>query len=47
MRELRKEEMIKIDGGGNGITITAVVIGVITFVIGILHGYANPKSCNQ
>ena len=46
MRELRKEEMIKIEGGGNGMFITAAVIGIITFVIGILHGYVNPKSCN-
>lgn len=46
MRELKKEEMISVEGGSNGIMITSLVAAVITFIVGVLHGYANPKTCN-
>jgi len=47
MKELKKEEMIRVEGGANGIIITSVVTALITFVIGVFHGYANPKICNE
>ncbi len=49
MQKITKEEMKKVDGGG-GISATTVVIlitGLISFVTGIFHGYANPKKCNN
>ena len=47
MRELKKEEMLKVEGGAVSYTIiTAIASGIITFIVGILHGYANPKKCN-
>ena len=47
MRELRKQEMLKIDGGADPILITAIVTGLITFITGILSGYSNPTKCNN
>lgn len=47
MRELKKEEMFNIDGGGNSLIIGSVIGIILTFVVGVLHGYANPKSCNE
>lgn len=47
MEELKKEEMIKVSGGSNGILITSLVTAIITFIVGVFHGYANPKSCNN
>lgn len=43
MRELRKEEMLKIDGGADPILITAIVTGLITFITGILSGQIKLK----
>lgn len=47
MRELREEEMFLIEGGANTIVVTSVIAAVITFFVGIFHGYANPKGCNN
>ena len=47
MREIMKDEMMEINGGYNGVLITALVSGIVTFITGILHGYANPKKCNN
>lgn len=47
MKEIKKEEMLRVDGGANGIFITSIVTAIITFVVGIFHGYANPKLCNK
>ena len=46
MKEIKKEEMIKITGGADPVLVTSIVGVVVTFVIGILHGYSNPKKCN-
>ncbi len=50
MKELEKEEMLKVEGGANGLLIagivSAAVAAVVTFVTGLLHGYSNPKECN-
>ena len=47
MREIKKEEMIKVEGGTNGIFIGSVIGIVVTFIVGVLHGYSNPKTCND
>lgn len=47
MRELKKEELTMIDGGADPVLVGTIVGIIITFVVGILHGYANPKSCNN
>lgn len=46
MREIKKDEMLKIKGGADPVFITSIVGVVVTLVIGILHGYSNPKKCN-
>ena len=47
MKELKKEEMLKVEGGANGIFIASIVTTVITFVIGVFYVYSNPKTCNK
>lgn len=47
MRELKKEEMVKVEGGTDPILTTSIIGLIVTFVVGVLHGYANPKSCNN
>lgn len=48
MREIKKEEMVRIEGGGaDPILVTSIVAAIITFLVGTFHGYANPKSCND
>ena len=46
MKKLEKDEMLLVDGGANPILIGSIVGIIITFVVGLLHGYSNPKSCN-
>lgn len=47
MVELKKEEMILVDGGANPVLITSIVTAVVTFLVGAFYGYSNPKSCNK
>ena len=47
MREIKIEEMKKVEGGMSEIAIAGIVTGVITFVIGVLSGYSNPVKCNN
>lgn len=47
MREINKGEMKMVDGGANGIFIGSIIGVIITFVVGVLHGYSNPKTCND
>lgn len=47
MKELKKEEMLNVDGGASALLVTTIVGAVITFVVSILHGYSNPKKCNN
>ncbi len=48
MRELNNEEMMKISGGSaSKFLIFAGLLGAtLTFFIGVLDGYVNPKKCN-
>ncbi len=47
MRELRNEEMKNIDGGADPVVVTSVIGVVVTFLIGVFHGYFNPESCRN
>ena len=47
MRELKKEEMRKVEGGADPITISSIVGIVFTFLVGVFHGYTNPESCRN
>lgn len=46
MKELNKNELMKIDGGSSTVLIVSVIAGFINFVTGILSGYSNPQKCN-
>lgn len=49
MKEINKEEMMKVEGGGAStvvITVSAVAI-LVSFITGALAGYANPNKCNN
>lgn len=46
MTEIKKEEMLKVNGGANAILITTIIGTVITFIVGTLKGYSNPEKCN-
>ena len=46
MKELTKKEMQKIEGGVSPTVIVTAVTAIITFIIGALEGYSNPKKCN-
>lgn len=47
MREIKKEEMKMVDGGTNGIFVGSVIGLIVTFIVGVLYGYSNPKTCNN
>ena len=46
MREINNMEMKEIEGGANLILIGSIIGVVVTFVVGLLHGFSNPKICN-
>lgn len=48
METLNNEEMMVINGGGLGLGAILGIVGVLAvFVIGVIDGYVNPKSCNK
>lgn len=47
MREINKEEMKMVDGGASGIFVGSVIGVIVTFIVGVLHGYSNPKTCKN
>lgn len=47
MRELSNDEKFKVEGGASAVLVGTVIGVIVTFVVGVLHGYANPKSCNN
>ncbi len=47
MKELRREEMKKIEGGASPVVVSGIIGAVITFLIGVFHGYSNPESCRN
>lgn len=47
MRRLKNEEMINIEGGADPVLVGTAIGAIVTFIIGILSGYSNPKKCNN
>ncbi len=47
MKELKKEEMKKVEAGASAVVVTSIIGIVITFLIGAFHGYSNPESCRN
>ena len=46
MKNLTKEELNQVVGGGNGVAIGLLIAAGVTFVIGIIDGYVRPLKCN-
>ncbi len=46
MKQLQKNELIKIKGGAFGLKAGALLIGGIVFIIGVIDGYMRPLRCN-
>lgn len=47
MKEITKEEMCDIVGGGNPVLVISIIGAVVTFIIGVFSGYSNPNACNN
>lgn len=49
MKEIDDAEMLEIDGGSATTVVIAsmIVSAVVSFVVGVLHGYVNPIECNK
>lgn len=47
MKELKNEEMKKVEGGASAVAVSSIIGVVITFLIGVFHGYSNPESCRN
>ncbi len=46
MCELNNQELLRIEGGSLKIgVITSIIIGGITFIIGVISGITRPYSC--
>ncbi len=47
--QLNTDELIKIKGGAFGLraAILTGIAGLITILIGVIDGYANPTKCNN
>lgn len=46
MKELTKEELLDVQGGGITIGGVLLVIAGVTFVIGVIDGIVRPLKCN-
>lgn len=47
MKKLEKEEMQRVEGGADPLIVTGIIGVIVTFFIGIFHGYANPEECRN
>ena len=46
MQELEKNELISIKGGGFSFWTGVIIVGIVSFVSGIIDGIARPLDCN-
>ena len=46
MKKIDEKELEQIHGGGFSWGIAAGIVAGITFIIGVIDGYANPNKCN-
>lgn len=47
MKEIGKEELKNIDGGGLSLLGAIGLIGAGIFLIGVIDGYVRPKKCDE
>ena len=47
MKKLNEEEMKNVSAGADPVVVTSIIGVVITFLIGVFHGYSNPESCRN
>ena len=45
MKELNKNELLNISGGGIGVGTLLIIGAIVVFVIGIIDGIVRPQSC--
>ncbi len=45
MKKLKNEELSMVKGGGISITTGFIILGVSTFLMGVLSGYVNRIAC--
>lgn len=46
MNKLKKEEMLKINGGGFSFGFWALIGSGIVFIVGLIDGFVRPLKCN-
>ena len=46
MKEISKEELQEMNGGGLSLLGVAGIVAGVVFIIGVIDGYVNPKKCN-
>lgn len=46
MKKLKKDEMLKINGGAASFGVWALIGGGIVFLIGLIDGFVRPLKCN-
>ncbi len=47
MKEVSKEELKKINGGGISILTAIGISATVIFVLGVIDGYVRPKKCDE
>ena len=47
MKQISKEELENINGGGLSLLGAAGIIAGAVFIIGVIDGYVRPKKCNE
>lgn len=49
MKELTRQELSKVEGGGAGtaFALGCLFAGIIIFAIGVMDGYMRPLKCNS
>lgn len=47
MKVLNEQEMLECNGGAKlSAGVVGLVVGIVSFILGIIDGYTNPKKCN-
>lgn len=46
MNKLKKEEMLKVNGGGFSFGFLALIGSGIVFIVGLIDGFVRPLKCN-
>jgi len=46
VKELSKEELMDVTGGGIGIGTGLIITAITTFVVGVIDGIIRPLRCN-